>query len=108
MTDVADDGVVLFAGRSSLDPGELEFHSLKDRLFGRSIEDVQKDWARVSSQVAKLVDATSSTQPKGFELESIEVSLAFTASGQLAFIAEAGIEASVSVTLKRPSTQAAR
>jgi hypothetical protein len=99
--DKVDENIVLFAGTTTLAPGELELQSFKDRLFGRRIEDVQGDWTRVSGQIAKLVDATASTRPTGFDLDSIEFSLAFTASGKLAFIAEAGVEASVSVSLKR-------
>ena len=106
MATVADGDVVLFAGTPTLDTGDLEFHSLKDRLFGRNLEDVQTDWRRVSSQIAKLVDATSTVRASGFELETIEVGLAFTASGRLAFIAEAGVEASVSITLTRPKNNA--
>ena len=103
MATPVDENIVLFAGTPTLGPGELELHNLKDRLFGRRIEDIQADWRRISSQIAKLVEATSSMRPTGFELDTIEVGLAFTASGRLAFIAEAGVEASVSITLARPS-----
>lgn len=93
--------VVLFTGQTSLDPGQLELHSLKDKLFGRKIEDVQADWGKVSRQVARMLDATTKERPAGFELDTVEISLGFTASGRLAFIAEAGVEASVGITLKR-------
>jgi hypothetical protein len=100
-TESLDVDVVLFTGVPALEPGEVELQSFKERLFGRKLEDVQADWARVSSQVSNMVDATAAERPKGFELETVEVSLGFTASGKLAFIAEAGVEASVAVTLKR-------
>jgi len=61
----------------------------------------------VSAQIAKLVEATANVRETGFELESIEVGLAFSASGRLAFIAEAGVEASVSITLARPGEKTA-
>jgi hypothetical protein len=98
-----DPDVVVFAGTPTLQPGELEVHSFKDRLFGRRIEDVEGDWQQVSNQVSRLVKATSAEQPAGFRLGSIEISLGFTASGKLAFIAEAGVEASVTVTWNRPN-----
>jgi hypothetical protein len=100
-TESLNADVVLFTGVPALEPGEVELQSFKERLFGRKLEDVQADWARVSSQISNMVDATAAERPKGFELETVEVSLGFTASGKLAFIAEAGVEASVAVTLKR-------
>lgn len=106
MPEVVDEDVVLFVGTTTLAPGELELQSFKDRLFGRRIEDVQEDWKRMSAQITKIVDATSSARPSGFELDSIEFSLGFSASGQLAFIAEAGVEASVSISLSRSKTAA--
>lgn len=99
-----DPDVILFAGTPTLAPGELEVHSFKDRLFGRRAEDVQDDWRRVSGQVSRLVSATEAQQPEGFHLESVEISLGFTASGRLAFIAEAGVEATVTVTWSRPNS----
>lgn len=95
--------IVLFTGSPALEPGDVELHSFKDRLFGRKLGDVQQDWRRVSGQIAAMVEATSASRPQGFQLESIEVALGFSASGKLAFIAEAGVEASVTVTLTRAS-----
>lgn len=99
--------VVLFQGptTSQLTPGEFEQHGLVDMargLFGRKIEEVKADWKRVSTQVKEMIEATESAQPSGFGLDSVTISLGFNAKGQLVFIAEAGIEATVSVTFKRP------
>lgn len=103
MSDKAleDENVVLFTGLPSIQPGEVELHSLADKVFGRRVEDVQADWRRISSQVAAMVDATSEREPEGFQVDSVEIGLGFSATGKLAFIAEAGVEASVTVTLSR-------
>ena len=37
----------------------------------------------------------------GYELSEVNISLGFNAKGKLAFIAEAGVEASVSIVFKR-------
>jgi hypothetical protein len=103
MTDPLDDpGVVTFAGTPPApEPGEFVAHSLKDKLFGRSLEDVKADWRKLSHQVAEMVTATSPIKAAGFEVESLEIGLGFTASGKLAFIAEASVEATVTITLTR-------
>jgi len=104
-TDNASEELVLFqAPPTSLAPGEFEQHGLKDLargLFERKLEDVKADWSKVTSQIAQMIQATENTQPTGFALDSVEVSLGFNAKGQLVFVAEAGIEATVSVTFKR-------
>jgi len=100
-TTVPDEDIVFFTGSPALQPGDVELQSFKDRLFGRKVEDVQADWRRVSSQIAKIVDASSAERPRGFEMESVEIALGFSASGKVAFIAEAGVEASITVTLTR-------
>lgn len=97
-----DDDVVLFAGVPPPPaPGEFVPHSFKDKLFGRRLEDVKLDWQKISRQISELVASTSEAEQSGFRVDSIEVSLGFSASGKVAFIAEAGVEASVSLTLTR-------
>lgn len=102
--NIDDPGIVLFQGETPLPPGGVELHSLKEitgKLFGRKLEDVKADWKKVSRQVKEMMDSVVTEVPKGFTFESIEVSLGFSAEGKLVFIAEAGIEASVSLTFKR-------
>jgi hypothetical protein len=104
MNDSLDDvQVVTFAGAPpTLEPGEFVTHSFKDKVFGRKLEDVKDDWARLSQQVGEMAGSTAPITAAGFQLDSIEVALGFTASGKLAFIAEAGVEATVTLTLSRP------
>ena len=68
----------------------------------RTMEEVKEDWKVVSSQVLQMVSSVEKqTLRKGFSLGEITVSLGFSASGKLLFIAEAGIEASVELTFKK-------
>jgi hypothetical protein len=85
----------------TLQPGETELHKQNDRLLGRSLEDVKEDWKKVSEQVSEMIEHTKAQQPKGFALETVSVSLGFSAKGRLVFIAEAGVEASVEMVFKR-------
>lgn len=97
-----DDWMILISDRPSL-PGDVEEHGLKDwwrNLTAKPIEDGKAEFQRIFFQIDQLLSGV----PKGFrefETESLEIGLAFTAEGQLAFIAKAGLEASVKVTLKR-------
>ena len=104
-TPEASADLVLFQGKTKLSPGDVQLHglaSLSERVFGRKLNDVKQDWARITTQIKEMLEATSERAPSGFALESIEVSLGFSAQGQIVFIAEAGVEASVTVTFKRP------
>lgn len=64
------------------------------RIRGRPLEDVQENFARVGSQIKALLDKVPREQ-NGFALSEIDFGLAFSAEGQLAFVAKAGVEASI-------------
>ncbi len=69
----------------------------------RDIREVKEDWAKVTSQIGQMLEATDSQKPKGFTMDTLEISLGFSAKGKLAFIAEAGVQASVKLVFKRTS-----
>ena len=100
-----DPKVVLFQGEHTLDPGDVQLHSLvsglSGRVFGKSLEDVKADWRKITTQVKEMLESVVQEMPRGFLFESVEVSLGFSAEGKLVFIAQAGVEASVSLTFKR-------
>ena len=83
----------------------MELHAfgaeLTGKLFGRRLEDVKRDFQRVSAQIADIVEDAFSKAPRGLSLETVEVSLGFSAAGKLAFVAEAGVEATLSVKFKK-------
>jgi hypothetical protein len=96
-----DPNIVLFQGVAPLQPGEVELHSFGSRLFGRRLDDVKADWAKLSVQLRAMVDSFVPEVPQGFALDSLKISLGFSAQGKLVFIAEAGVEASVTIEFKR-------
>jgi hypothetical protein len=102
---VASEQWLVFISDRPLVPGEVDQHGLREwwsDLRGRRLDDAKADFRRVFGQVEQLVkDLPPSIH--GYGIEELEVGLAFTAEGQLAFIAKAGIEASVKVQFKRRS-----
>jgi hypothetical protein len=100
-----DPGVVVFQGEKPVSKaGSVELHWFGDEtptLFGRSIDEVQKDFEKVSGQVRQILKNAFAEVPEGMRFESVEIGLGFSAQGKLAFIAEAGAKVSVTVTFKR-------
>jgi hypothetical protein len=99
------DDMVLFEGPGSLQlkPGELKTHGLEviaDRLFGRKLVDIEAEWTKVMRQIRKMLEAAYEKAPKGFNLDSVDIALGFNAKGKLVFIAEGGVEATVTVKFK--------
>lgn len=107
---INDPNWVLFQGKKSPQPGTVTAHSvlakIKGAIFAVAVDEVKADWQKVSQQIQQMIDATTSVGSKNFAIDSVEVSLGFTAEGKLVFIAEAGVEATVSVTFKRRSEKA--
>ena len=95
---------VLFITAPALVPGEVQLHRDFGKDLTRSLADVKKDWDVVMTQVAQLVSGTDSDlRETGYRLDEISVALGFNAKGKLAFIAEAGVEASISVKFTKPT-----
>lgn len=104
--NVDDPDIVLFQGEKPVArAGSVELHlfgsDTPGTLFGRSVDDVKKDFGKVSGQVEQILENAFTKAPKGVRFDNVEICLGFTAKGKLAFIAEAGVEASVTVTFKR-------
>jgi hypothetical protein len=72
-----------------------------DKLFGRRVQDVKADFEKVSVQINEILSTAFAQPPSGLHVDSVEVALGFSAKGRLAFIAEAGVEATVTVTFKK-------
>lgn len=94
---------IVFGGTPSPEPGMAQDHSAFDplrRLFARSAVDVRADFSKVRKQIDELVSAMRS-EVAGFELAEVQIELGFSASGRLVFVAEAGVNATVSITYQR-------
>jgi hypothetical protein len=102
MSNESTSNEVLFISGAVLEAGEVEVHRGAAEKVVRSLADVKEDWRLVVGQVAEIIGTgTGPIASRGYRLSEVEVSLGFDARGKLAFIAEAGIEATVSVKFER-------
>lgn len=103
--DLDDQSVVLFQGPKPVGkPGTVQlqsFGTVVDKIFGRTVDDVKDDFDKVSAQLDTILSTAFSKVTAGMSIDTVEISLGFTAEGKLAFIAQAGVEASVTVTFKK-------
>ena len=87
--------------RSIGQPGMIE-HKGEHYNLTKKAEDVKNDFAIVMNQLTYIVtEADKGASSMEFQLDEITVSLGFSAKGKIAFIAEAGVEASIEVKFKR-------
>ncbi|HEX3472081.1 MAG TPA: hypothetical protein VHT28_12940 [Silvibacterium sp.] len=103
--DLDQQDIVVFQGPKPVTrPGTVQLHSfgsVVDKIFGRTVDDVKADFDKVSAQLDAILANAFSKVTAGMTLDSVEISLGFTAEGKLAFIAQAGVEASVTVTFTK-------
>ena len=72
------------------------------RALTKKVGEIKDDYQAIINQVNFIIEGTDSkVENSGFKLSEITVGLAFSATGKLAFIAEAGVEASVEITFTR-------
>src|SRR5579885_3187296 len=96
--------VVFHAPKPVAGPGTVQLHSfgsVMDKVFGRTVQDVKADFDKVSAQLDAILAGAFAKVTSGMKMDEVEISLGFTAEGKLAFIAQAGVEASVKVTFRR-------
>jgi hypothetical protein len=68
----------------------------------KTVAELKTDWNEMMQSVTVIIEDTERhTKKVGFKLEEIEIGLGFNAKGKLAFIAEAGVEASVSIKFRK-------
>jgi hypothetical protein len=85
--------------------GDLVLHSRGSDTVYRSLKALEKDWKGISDKIIKIVGSSSKEVYE--RIDSVTFSLGFNAKGKVVFVAEAGIEASISVTFK-PNTSPAK
>jgi hypothetical protein len=72
------------------------------RELGLTPEDLQQFWnSKVVGLTGTIEKADKTSQTGGFQVDEISFSIGFSAKGGLAFVAEAGVEAAIAVTLRR-------
>lgn len=68
----------------------------------RKLQEIKVDWNAVLKQISSLISTPRDAfKAQGWEMNKVEIGLAFNAKGRLAFIAEAGLEASIKLTIER-------
>jgi hypothetical protein len=102
-SDERDDDLqlVAFITAPALPPGTATLQNKGPTTqLTRRLEEVKEDWERMVGQISSII---SNTQARAGELQfkDVSIGLAFSASGKLAFVAEAGVEASITVTFSR-------
>jgi len=87
------------------EPGIVEHKSIGSGIgheLSKKVDDIKNDWGRVMESLQFIIGETEKSDTnKKYVLDEITVSLGFSATGKIAFIAEAGVEASIEVTFKR-------
>ncbi len=80
----------------------IEPHSGTSRQLSKKAQEIKEDWENVMEELSFIIAETEkSTSINHYALDEIKVSLGFSAKGKIAFIAEAGVEASIEVTFKK-------
>jgi hypothetical protein len=107
---VSDPAVMLFSTGYHSPVGVSEDHGLRDRaeqLLAGSTEEVKASWLQAVEQMRLLI-ANAENLAGNYELSEIEFKLGFTAAGTVVFIAQAGIQATISATFKRRESLAGK
>jgi hypothetical protein len=95
--------VVFAASEDALALGAADRHGIRATLgglFGRAAEDVKADLDKTIEQMKSfLTDLSPSAH--GYLVDEVAFQLGFSAQGRVAFIAEAGVTSSITVTFKR-------
>src|SRR4051794_36149055 len=97
----SDPDVMMFVtDEEDLAVGAAEQHGLGEAVghaFGRRKEAVQADLSKTFSQIHSLLAGLPEAEHR-YEASEVAFELAFTAKGQVAFVAEAGMTTSIKVT----------
>lgn len=101
--DIAKRPVEIIArSGSEFKTGSVTLHSRAGEKIKKNIGEMKEDYDLIVNNIAYIIsDTDSKVAASGFKLDEITISLGVSASGKIAFIAEAGIEASIQVTFKR-------
>lgn len=85
--------------------GEKQSGKIQDDVIGRKLEEFKSEWALKTQQIDEIIQASKSSA--NFPLDTVTVSLGFTAKGKLAFLAEAGLQGTITLTYKKaqPTTK---
>jgi hypothetical protein len=93
---------IFFVTGSTLKGPGVNLHGDTGATLTKKVIEVKEDWNAVMGQVSVIVSETDTVMSETkFVLEEITISLGFNAKGKIAFIAEAGVEASIEIKFKK-------
>jgi hypothetical protein len=92
---------------TTLAPGELQQHAFLPGVFRVRANEVVADWPKAIHRLAEVVSKAAQSSVAGWELSQLEVSLAVTAEGHLAFVSKVGLQGTVKVTFQRNTSDSA-
>jgi hypothetical protein len=82
-------------------PGEVEEHAgVVSGYIDRTIEQLQEDWRKISTQVQGMLEPLAYAQGN-FRVDEVEFSLGLSAEAGLHFVAKGGVDTGIKVTWKR-------
>jgi hypothetical protein len=103
LTDFDNPEWVVFGGNPAPEPGVAPEHGAFDpfrKLFARKLPEVKEDFSKVSGQIETLLAGVVARGGQ-FQVEEVTIELGFSASGRVVLVAEAGVEATISLTFRR-------
>jgi len=82
-------------------PGIIQ-HSRENEILTKKVEEVKEDLGLIVKQLNYIIsEADKAEGNSDFKIDEITIGLGFSAKGKIAFIAEAGVEASIEVKFSR-------
>jgi hypothetical protein len=106
---ILDPEVFVFSSGDAIPVGAAEQHGVGEtmqHLFGKSREVVKDNWLQVVEQMRYLISHVDALT-ENYELSEVEFQLGFSAEGTIVFIAQGGINATISATFKRTDSSTA-
>jgi hypothetical protein len=101
----AIDGEIFFITDQVRPRNSVGFQEHSDKggnALSKKASEVKEDWNIMMAQLSDIMSNTEkTTESSRYQMDEITVKLGFTAKGKIAFIAEAGVEASIEVKFKR-------
>jgi len=82
-------------------PGKTELHGSTRNYIEKNIDDMKKEFSKISSNLSLMISELAKNTIESHELDTIEFTLGFNSEGSIAFIAKAGVQASISITFKK-------
>lgn len=103
--NIEDEDIHFITSVQKMNSPGIYQHSGNDISITRKTDEVKKDFSIILQQLNYIItEADQGSEGSGFKLDEVTISLGFSAKGKIAFIAEAGVEASIEVKFTRKTS----